>query len=44
MAQNDSENGAYQLITPPNLLKAKVSTGDEGGINPDLIKQALTSI
>ena len=44
MAQNDSENGAYQLITPPNLLKAKVSTGDRGGINPDLIKQADSDI
>ena len=44
MAQNGSENGAYQLITPPNLLKAKVSTGDGGGIDPDLIKQAESVI
>ena len=44
MAQNGSENGAYQLITPPNLLKAKVSAGDGGGIDPDLIKQAESVI
>ena len=44
MAQNGSENGAYQLITPPNLLKANVSTCDGGGIDPDLIKQAESVI
>jgi len=40
MAEESQGNGAYQLITPPNLLKAKVGTGGVGGIDPDLIKRA----
>lgn len=40
MAQESHDNGAYQMITPPNLLKAKVGTGGAGGIDPDLIKRA----
>ena len=40
MAADGHGNGAYQLITPPNLLKAKVGTGGVSGIDPDLIKQA----
>lgn len=44
MAQDGHGNGAYQLITPPNLLKAKVGKGGAGGIDPDLIKQAESVI
>ncbi len=40
MAEESPKNGAYQMITPPNLLKAKVGKGGDGGIDPDLIKQA----
>lgn len=40
MAEDGEGNGAYQLITPPNLLKAKVGTGGAGGIDADLIKRA----
>lgn len=38
MAEKGQENGAYQLITPPNLLKAKVGKGGMGRIDPDLIQ------
>jgi chemotaxis protein histidine kinase CheA len=44
MADEGQENGAYQLITPPNLLKAKVGKGGPGGIDPDLIRHAETVI
>ncbi|MEP4377464.1 MAG: hypothetical protein ABJ215_13550 [Alphaproteobacteria bacterium] len=44
MAEESHQNGAYQLITPPNLLKAKVGKGGMGGIDPDLIKHAETVI
>jgi hypothetical protein len=40
MAEKGQENGAYQLITPPNLLKAKVGKGGVARIDPDLIKHA----
>jgi hypothetical protein len=40
MAEKSQGNGDYQLITPPNLLKAKVGSGGTGGIDPDLIKRA----
>lgn len=40
MADDGQKNGAYQLITPPNLLKAKVDKGGTGGIDPDLIRHA----
>lgn len=40
MAEQSQGNGAYQLITPPNLLKAKVSKGGIGGIDPKRIKRA----
>ncbi len=40
MADEGQENGTYQLITPPNLLKAKVGKGGPGGIDPDLIRHA----
>lgn len=40
MAEESHGNGAYQLITPPNLLKAKVGVGGMGGIDPDLVKEA----
>lgn len=40
MAEKGQESGAYQLITPPNLLKAKVGKGGPGGIDPDLIRHA----
>jgi hypothetical protein len=32
------------LITPPNLLKAKVDKGGMGRIDPDLIKHAETVV
>ena len=32
------------MITPPNLLKAKVGSGGTGGIDPDLIKRAASVI
>ena len=44
MAEKGQENGAYQLITPPNLLKAKVGKGGMGRIDPDLIKHAETVV
>jgi hypothetical protein len=31
MAEESHGNGAYQLITPPNMLKAKVNPGPGGG-------------
>lgn len=40
MAEKGQGNGAYQLITPPNLLKAKVGKAGAGGIDPELIKRA----
>lgn len=44
MAQESQGNGQYQLITPPNLLKAKVGKGGVGGIDPELIKNAESVI
>lgn len=40
MTEESHGNGAYQMITPPNLLKSKVGTGGATGIDPDLIKRA----
>jgi len=44
MAEKSQENGAYQLITPPNLLKAKVGKGSAGGIDPSLVRHAESVI
>ena len=44
MAGDSQGNGDYQLITPPNLLKAKVGNGGAGGIDPDLVKHAESVI
>lgn len=45
MAEESQGNGAYQMITPPNLLKAKVGGSDGvGGIDPDAIEQASSVI
>ena len=40
MAEKGQENGAYQLIKPPNILKAKVGATGVDGIDPELIKRA----
>lgn len=44
MAEDGYSNGAYQLITPPNLLKVKV--GGQGGkaIDADAIHRASSAI
>jgi len=44
MSDNSHNNGAYQLITPPNLLKAKVGGLGGGGIDVDAIRQASSAI
>lgn len=46
MAENGHNNGDYQLITPPNLLKAKVGGGGGGarGIDVDAVHQASSAI
>ncbi len=44
MAEETPGNGDYQLITPPNLLKAKVGKGAAGGIDPELIRNAESVI
>lgn len=42
MTYKNGSNGSYQMITPPNLLKAKVGSG--GGIDPELVKKAESVI
>jgi hypothetical protein len=45
MSDSGHNNGAYQLITPPNLLKAKVGNGDgRKGIDAEAIRQASEAI
>jgi len=45
MPDSGHNNGAYQLITPPNLLKAKVGSGDgRKGIDAEAIRQASAAI
>ena len=45
MPDSGHNNGAYQLITPPNLLKAKVGSGDgRKGIDAEAIRQASQAI
>ncbi len=45
MTDSGHNNGDYQLITPPNMLKAKVSGGDgPSGIDGDAIQQASSAI
>ena len=47
MAEESHGNGAYQLITPPNMLKAKVNPGPGGGgsgIDTSAIELATNAI
>lgn len=46
MPDDGHNNGAYQLITPPNLLKVKVGGGGAGGkgVDIDAIRQAASAI
>lgn len=46
MPEDGHNNGAYQLITPPNLLKVKVGGGGgpDTGIDIDAIRLASTAI
>ena len=44
MAENGHSNGAYQLITPPNLLKVKVGGQGGKGIDADAIHRASSAI
>jgi len=44
MAENGHSNGAYQLITPPNLLKVKVGGQGGKGIDIEAIHQASSAI
>ncbi|MBO6782862.1 MAG: hypothetical protein JJ899_06270 [Alphaproteobacteria bacterium] len=45
MADDGHSNGAYQMITPPNLLKAKVGGSDgPSGIDLDAIQQAASAV
>lgn len=44
MPDDGHNNGAYQLITPPNLLKVKVGGGGSTGIDVDAIRQASSAI
>ena len=42
MTDEDKNNGTYQLITPPNALKARVGAGL--GIDKELAKRANTAV
>ena len=45
MAEDGHSNGDYQLITPPNLLKAKVGGGGVAkGVDVDAVHQASSAI
>lgn len=45
MAEDGHNNGDYQLITPPNILKAKVSGGEGGkGVDVAAIHEASSAI
>ena len=45
MADEDHSNGAYQMITPPNLLKVKVGGGEgPSGIDGEALQQASSAI
>lgn len=44
MAKESRGNGSYELINPPNLLKAKVGNGAGGGFDPTLLSRAEKAI
>lgn len=42
MSDRSTDNGAYQIINPPNLLKVKVRSDGGAGIDPQRMRQAAS--